>query len=90
MDIAQNLLDFFKKPKKETEGKTPEGLCPICWGYDEYDYTIREHFKDKQIDVNNHKDSYMLMQKFVKEHIDGIKLKNPETHSCPKCGHIKE
>lgn len=87
MDRIHNLLDFFKKPKHETKGKTPEGLCPVCWGYEEYDHKIREVFKDKQIDVNNHKDSYMLMQKFVKEHVDGIKLKEKEIHTCPKCGH---
>ena len=87
MDVVQNLIDFFKKPKHETEGKTPEGLCPVCWGYDEYDHKIREHFEDKQVDVNNHKDSYMLMQKFVKKHVDGIRLKESEVRNCSKCGH---
>lgn len=86
MDIVQNLLDYFRKPKSETERIAPEGLCPVCWGYEEYDQKIRTLFEDKQIDVNNHKDSYMLVQKFVKEHIDGIKLKESEIQECPTCG----
>lgn len=86
MDIVKNITEFFGKPKKETEGKVPEGLCPVCWGYEEYDHKIRKVFEDKQIDVNNHAASYMLMQKFVKENIDGIKLKEGEIHDCPTCG----
>ena len=32
MNLIENLLDFFKKPEAETDGRTPEGLCPVCWG----------------------------------------------------------
>jgi len=70
MDLIENLVHFFKKPEKETEGKTPEGTCPVCWGYQEYDHKLRRLFKDKQIDVNNHRDSYMKIQKFMVKYID--------------------
>lgn len=83
------LVNFFKKPHEQTKDKTPEGLCPNCWGHNEYDGKIRKLFKDKQIDVNNHKDSYQLIQDFVVKHIDGIRLKKSET-SCPTCGNIWE
>lgn len=86
MDIIGNLVSFFKKPERETKHQSPEGTCPICWGYQEYDHKIRQLFKDKQIDVNNHQDSYMLIQKFVIKHIDGIKLKQGKTQECPTCG----
>lgn len=87
MDLIENLVHFFKKPKKETEGKTPEGTCPVCWGYQEYDHKLRQLFKDKQIDVNNHRDSYMKIQKFTVKYIDGIRLKQGEIKECPTCGH---
>lgn len=87
MDLIDNLVHFFKKPKSETEGKTPEGTCPVCWGYQEYDHKIRQLFKDKQIDVNNHRDSYMKVQKFMVEHINGIHLKQGSIKECPTCGH---
>jgi len=90
MNLINTLVDFFKKPHEQTKDKTPEGLCPVCWGYNEYDGKIRKVLKDKQIDVNNHKDSYMLIQDFVVNHIDGIKQKKGKVTSCPTCGTIQK
>lgn len=87
MDIIENLVHFFQKKKEETKGNTPEGTCSVCWGYQEYDHKIRQLFKDKQIDVNNHRDSYMQIQEFMVKHIDGIQLKQGEIKECPTCGH---
>ena len=42
MDLIQSLTDFFKRPKDETKGETPEGLCPNCWGQQQYDGKFRE------------------------------------------------
>ena len=90
MDFIENLVNFFKKPEKETKNQSPEGTCPVCWGYQEYDSKIRKIFKDKQIDVNNHQDSYMLVKKFVVKYIDGIHLKEGETEACPTCRKTSE
>lgn len=85
MDIIDRIVTFFKKPKEETINKSPEGTCSLCWGRQEYDGKIRELYRDKQVDVNNHKDSYMLVQGFVKEHIDGYQVKDGVVHVCPDC-----
>lgn len=85
MDIIDSIIEFFKKPEKERIGKSPEGTCPVCWGYQEYDQKIRRLFKDKQIDVNNHSYRYMRIQKFLVKYIDGIRLKQAEVTSCPTC-----
>lgn len=85
MDYINHLIEYFKKPKKEVGESSPTGTCPVCWGYQEYDAKIRTILKDRQIDVNNHKDSYMKIQKFVFEQIDGIKLKEGKIESCPTC-----
>lgn len=69
---------------------SPDGVCNLCWGHQEYDGKIRKVLKDKQIDVNNHKDSYMLVQKFVKKHIDGYQLKDSIIHVCPDCSELKD
>jgi hypothetical protein len=86
MDIIENIIKHFRKPKEEQKEKAPEGVCALCWGRQEYDHKIRTLFKDKQVDVNNHKASYMLVQGFVKKNIDGIKLKEGKTETCPTCG----
>lgn len=90
MDIIDRIVGFFKKSEKETVGKSPEGTCALCWGRQEYDGKIRKLYKDKQIDVNNYKASYMLIQKFVKDHIDGYHIKDGIVHVCPDCSELKE
>lgn len=86
MNLIMNILEFLRKPKHETEGKAPEGTCPVCWGYQEYDAKIRIMLKDKQIDVKNHKDSYMKVRKFMVKYVDGIRLKQGIIKECPTCG----
>lgn len=85
MNIIENIVAFLQKPKEETENMSPEGTCPVCWGYQEYDAKIRQLFKDKQIDVNNHSDSYMKVQKFMVKYVDGIRLKQGKVEECPTC-----
>lgn len=85
MNLFENIVEFLRKPKKETEDMSPEGTCPVCWGYQEYDSKIRKLFKDKQIDVNNHSDSYMKVQKFMVKYVDGIRLKQGKVEECSKC-----
>lgn len=88
--IVKKFVDFFKKPQSETAGTAPEGICELCWGIQSYDGKIREIYKDKQVDVNNNRDSYMLIQKFVKDHIDGYSIKDDEIHICTDCPKLEE
>lgn len=90
MNLIENILRFLQKPKKEREGKAPEGTCPVCWGYQEYDSKIRKLLKDKQIDVNHGADSYMKVGKFMVKYVDGIRLKQGRISECPTCGKKSE
>lgn len=86
MNLIENIVQFLRKPKNETQGKSPEGTCPVCWGYQEYDAKIRTLLKDKQKDVNNHTDHYMKVKKFMVKYVDGIRLKQGRIEECPTCG----
>lgn len=91
MDLIETLASFFNKPKEETEGKTPEGFCPNCWGQQKYDGKFRDLVEDKQVDVNDHRANYAFIQKFVVENLDGIKLKNAvHGAKCPKCKYVRK
>lgn len=90
MDIVKPIVEFFKKPEQEAVNESPEGVCSLCWGYQEYDGKIRQLYKDKQVDVNNHESSYMRIQKFVKENVDGYHVKDGVLHVCPNCSELKE
>ena len=89
MDLIQNIVNYFREnkdiEKSEDQDISPEGTCPVCWGYQQYDGKIREVLKDRQIDINNHKDSYMLIQDFMKHNIDGVRLKKGIVTECPHC-----
>ena len=84
--MIEKLISFFKKSSTETKNSVPEGICPNCWGEQEYDNKIRELYKDKQIDVNNHSSNYSFIQKFVVTHLNGIHLKKGNNGlECPTC-----
>lgn len=86
MNLIEILKDYFSKSKEQTKDQAPEGYCPNCWGTQEYDDQIREMYKDKQIDVNNHQANYAFIQDFVVNHIDGIRLKKGTSSlECPTC-----
>ncbi len=67
------------------------GLCPNCWGQQEYDNQFRDLLKDKQVDVNNHNSRHAFIQEFVVKNVEGIHLKRGE-HSviCARCNTVFE
>ena len=89
--MIEKLIQFFSKPKEETKGEAPEGLCPNCWGKQEYDGSIREMYEDKQIDVNNHQANHAFIQEFIVTNLNGIKLKKGNnSFECPTCHRVYE
>ena len=83
--MFKKLLQIIVDPKEPAK-EAPEGLCPNCWGDQEYGKVIREVYKDKQIDVNNHSANQAFIQDFVTSHLDGIKLKKSSSgFDCPTC-----
>ena len=80
------IKKIFKKKAQDTFTKAPEGICPNCWGDQEYGNIIREKFKDTQIDVNNGEAKYAFIQDFIVTQLSGIKLKSSVKGSqCPSC-----
>lgn len=84
--MIEKLISFFKKSQIETKNSVPEEMCPNCWGEQEYDNTIRQLYKDKQIDVNNYSSNYAFVQQFMVTHLNGIRLKKGNNGlECPTC-----
>jgi len=62
------------------------GLCPNCWGKQEYDGKFMKAIKDKQVDINNGDATNAFIQDFVKTYLEPIKLQNRDIYSqCPAC-----
>lgn len=90
MDVVKSVLDFFEKHEHASPETAPEGLCPVCWGYQQYDEKIRSLFKEKQIDVNNHQAKYLIVQDFLKKHIEGIHIRQGKVETCPQCSNRRK
>jgi hypothetical protein len=82
----KNLLKSLFNKRPDTFDEAPEGLCPNCWGDQEYGNVIREKYKDIQIEVNNNASKHAFIQDFVVTHLKGIQLKS-SVHglTCPTC-----
>lgn len=85
MDLIDNIVHYFKNDDQKKKESSPKGTCPVCWGSQQYDGKIRTLLKDKQIDVNNHRDSYTIIQDFMKHNIDEVRLKEGIVTDCPNC-----
>jgi len=83
VSLIDRLSAFFSRP--DAGGDVPEGVCPNCWGQQEYDGQIRQVIRDRQVDVSNDEARHAFIKDFVVTHIDGITLKN---NACPACGSV--
>ncbi len=76
-------MGIFKKNKSIP---TPEGVCPNCWGRQEYGGKAIDLMEDKQIDVNNNSSRHAFIQDFVVNHVSGIQLKkHSQGYVCATC-----
>jgi len=86
MNIIKSISNYLNKKDSRQKIETPEGVCPNCWGKQEYDKKIRVLMNDKQIDVNNKSAKHAFIKEFVVNNIDGIRLKkNNNSYECPSC-----
>ena len=65
MEWAEKILGYFKRKEAGENLKAPEGVCPNCWGKQEYDGVVRDLVRDHQIDVNAGRENYAFIQDFV-------------------------
>lgn len=84
-----NFLKILLNKKEKAAyvfNQLPEGVCPNCWGDQEYGDMIRYKAKDAQIDVNNKNANYAFIQDFIVTHLNGIKLKSSiHGQECSNC-----
>ena len=86
MNLTEVISEYFRKKEAGEDVQAPEGVCPNCWGEQQYDSKFIQLMEDEQIDVNNHQVRYAFIQEFVKQYVDGIVLKKEEQyHYCSGC-----
>lgn len=86
MTLKKSLLEFLKKKQPPIENETPEGICPNCWGRQEYGGKFYEAVKNYNADVNEKNPNIGWVEDYANKHIKGIMLhEENEKLVCPKC-----
>ena len=83
MNILENVKNYFsKKLNNEETDKVPEGVCPNCWGTQEWDGEFYE--KIKAINITPESNTYTSFINEVVAKLDKITLKE-DTYECKTC-----
>ena len=85
MDLVKNIISFLKGGSKEKEA-SPEGICPNCWGKQEYGGKFYTAIKNHGLDVNKANDERGWIQDYADKHLLDITLvKRDGYNMCSKC-----
>ena len=83
MSIIENVKAYFNKKRNEEEvGLAPEGVCPNCWGKQEWEGEFYKKTNGKSITKNS--DIYDNFINQVVEKLDKITLKE-DIYICETC-----
>lgn len=86
MSLAENIKKFFKaKENNEPTGKAPEGVCPNCWGRQEWEGNYYKIIKARNITPESNTYNNFIHE--VASKLDKITLKE-DTYECTTC-HVK-
>ncbi|WP_452222208.1 hypothetical protein [Lacinutrix salivirga] len=83
MSLIQNIKTYFiKKSNNEPTGKAPEGVCPNCWGKQEWDGEYYKFIKGQN--PNPSEETYNSFVKEVARKLDKITV-SKNSYTCETC-----
>ena len=83
MSLVESLKRFFKdKDKGDKTTVAPEGVCPNCWGKQEWEGEFYKQIKARNITPESN--TYNSFINEVASKLDEIKLKE-DTYECTTC-----
>tara|TARA_B100000795_G_C22803943_1_gene443637 strand:- start:1892 stop:2164 length:273 start_codon:yes stop_codon:yes gene_type:complete len=84
MSIIQNIKNYFTaKAAGETREKAPVGICPNCWGKQEWEGDFYKLNRGNKL-VGNNQTYNNFIQKIVENNISGITI-NQDNYECETC-----
>ena len=83
MDLIESIKTYFKNKanNKETE-KAPQGVCPNCWGRQEWEGEYYKFMKGEN--ENPSTETYNTFIQDVARKLDKISI-NENTYTCETC-----
>ena len=90
MSLFNQLKSFLQRSETEKESTkidVPDGICPNCWGREEYGGHFYESVKNEGVDINNISSKKGWIEAYAIERLGGIQFKkNAEgALACPTC-----
>lgn len=83
MGLIENLKAYFKKKdNNEAAGDAPEGVCPNCWGEQEWEGEYYKFMKGQN--GNPSDDTYNSFVQDVARKLDKITIKE-NAYTCETC-----
>ncbi len=83
MSLVQSLKNYFKKKENNQETvSAPEGVCPNCWGSQDWDGEYYKFIKGQN--GNPNEDTYTGFVQDVARKLDKITIKE-NTYICETC-----
>lgn len=82
MSIVSNLKDYFKKKETNKDLKAPKGVCPNCWGKQEWEGEFYKTIKAN--DITSENNTYNNFINDVVKKLDKIVLKE-DALVCETC-----
>jgi hypothetical protein len=84
MNIIQNIKNYFNsKAEGNTTETAPLGVCPNCWGKQEWDGEFYNLNKGNKL-VGNDQTYNSFIHKIVESNVVGISV-NEDTYECETC-----
>ena len=86
MNIVKSLLGYVKKNKDLDKTEAPDGLCPNCWGRQEFGGQFYDAVKMHGMDANTKEPEVGWIKDYAVKHLKGIRLKYSDDGAvCQKC-----
>ncbi len=86
MTIIDSILALLKKKGNTELDDVPAGLCPNCWGREEYGGKFYEAVKKNDTDINSKSPNVGWIQDYANKNLSGIRVEHEnEQYICPTC-----
>jgi hypothetical protein len=84
MSIIQNIKNYFNsKAEGNTLEKAPEGICPNCWGKQEWEGDFYRLNKGSKL-VGNDQTYNSFINKIVESNVSGMVI-SEDSYECETC-----
>lgn len=86
MNIVKSLIKYLTNNKEINKDEAPEGLCPNCWGRQEYGGNFYEAVKNHGLDVKTKSPEVGWIKDYADRHLNEISFEyENEEGYCQMC-----